>query len=144
MMTCRGRGAEGGFLQMSSDIYCLSSYSFTLLEYSVAKNHLGSEVFSCHGRIVLTVTSHVASADFFDRHIFDVEAHIVTGESFRQRLMVHLHRLHFSSQVGGSKCDYHTGLQDTRFHSPDRYSSNSFEGRRCNMLSVHLSFTFEL
>lgn len=92
-------------------------------------HHLGSEVFGCHGRVVLAVTSHVASADFFHRHVFDVEAHIITRESFRQRLVVHLHRLHFSGQVGGSKCDDHTGLQDTRFHSADGYGADSLEGR---------------
>ncbi len=92
-----------------------------------AQTHLGGEVLSSQGRVVLAVASHVSTADLLDGHVFHVEANIVSGKSFRQRLMVHLHRLHLSGQVGGGKGDDHTRLQDTSLNTADGDSSNTWE-----------------
>ena len=77
--------------------------------------------------VVLAVTSHVSTTDFLDGHVLDVEANVVTRNSLGQRLVVHLHRLHLSGQVAGSKGDDSAGLQDTSLHTAHGYSSNTLK-----------------
>ena len=61
--------------------------------------HLGSEFSGLLGRVVLGVGGDKATLELLDRHILDVEAHIVTWIGLWQGLMVHLHRLDFSGQA---------------------------------------------
>lgn len=91
----------------------------------IHNTNLGVEVVSSLGWVVLAVASHVSTTDFLDGHVLDVEANVVTRDSLRQRLVVHLHRLHLSGQAGGSEGDDHTGLQDTSLHTADGDSSNT-------------------
>ena len=87
--------------------------------------HLGVEAGSFQGWVVLAVSSNESTTDFLDRHVLDVEANVVTGGSLGHRLVVHLHSLHLSGQVGGSEGDEHTGLQDPSLNTTDGYSSNT-------------------
>ena len=89
------------------------------------RTHLGSEVVSCHGGVVLAVASHVPAADLLDRHVLDVEADVVTGESLRQRLVVHLHRLDLSGHVAGSEGDDGAGFQDAGLNAADGDGSDA-------------------
>merc|ERR1711981_984645 len=59
----------------------------------VHDDDLGLERRSLLGRVVLRVTAHVAAADVLDRHVLDVEADVVTGETGLELLVVHLDRL---------------------------------------------------
>lgn len=96
-----------------------------ILMASFSQTHLGVEVVSSLGGVVLAVSSHVSTADFLDGHVLDVEADIVAGGSFSQRLVVHLHRLHFSGQVGRSEGDEHAGLDDAGLNTADWDCSNT-------------------
>lgn len=87
--------------------------------------YLGIEVVGSLRWVILAVASNVPTADFLNRHVLDVEAHIVSRDSFRQRLVVHLHGLHLSGQVYRSKSDNHAWLEKTSFHTTNGYSSNT-------------------
>ena len=87
--------------------------------------YLGVEVVGSLWWVILAVASNKATADFLYRHILDVEAHVVSRDSFGQRLVVHLHRLHLSGQVYRSKSDNHAWLENASFHTTNRYSSNT-------------------
>jgi len=91
----------------------------------VQDDDLSIEATSSLGWVVLAVTSNVSTTDLLDGHVLDVEANVVTGDSFRQRLVVHLHRLHLSGQIAGSKGDNHARLQDTGLNATDRDGSNT-------------------
>uniref|UniRef100_A0A672HEU3 Uncharacterized protein n=1 Tax=Salarias fasciatus TaxID=181472 RepID=A0A672HEU3_SALFA len=91
----------------------------------VVQNDLSSEIFCCHRWVILTVTSHVSTTDFLDGHVFNVEADVITGQSLGQRLVVHLHRLHLSGQVGRSEGDNHTRLDDAGLNTANRYGSDT-------------------
>lgn len=90
------------------------------------KSHLRSKASSFHWRIILAVTSNVTTADIFHRHVLDVEANVITRQSFAKGFMVHLNRLYFSCNVDGGKCDHHAWLQDTSFHTANWYSTNAY------------------
>ena len=87
--------------------------------------NLSVEAVSSLGWVVLAVTSHVSTTDFLDGNVLDVETDIVTGNGLGQRLVVHLHRLDLSGQVGGSKGDHHAGLEHTSLNTTDGDSSNT-------------------
>uniref|UniRef100_A0AC11CXA5 Uncharacterized protein n=1 Tax=Ovis aries TaxID=9940 RepID=A0AC11CXA5_SHEEP len=73
----------------------------------VQNNHLSCEASSFHGWIIFAVTSHIATADIFDRHVLDIEAHIVPRKGFTQCFMVHFYGLHLSCYIDWSKGDHH-------------------------------------
>lgn len=75
--------------------------------------------------IVLGVTADVASSDFLDRDVLDVETNVVTWDTLGELLVVHLDGLDFGSDVGGSEGDDHTGLNGTGFDSTDWHRSNT-------------------
>uniref|UniRef100_A0A3Q1EFT7 Uncharacterized protein n=1 Tax=Acanthochromis polyacanthus TaxID=80966 RepID=A0A3Q1EFT7_9TELE len=79
----------------------------------MVQDDLGVEVVSTLGRVVLAVASNVSTTDFLDGHVLDVETNVVTGNGLWQRLVVHLHGLDLSGQIGWSEGDDHTGLQNT-------------------------------
>merc|ERR1711991_12492 len=66
----------------------------------VEDDDLGGEVSGLHRRVVLRVTSDHAAADVLDGHRLDVEANVVTREGLVHGLVVHLHRLDLSGDVG--------------------------------------------
>lgn len=84
--------------------WCVTSADLTRV---VENNDLGIEGFGTLGWVVLGITSDVASADFLDGDVLDVEANIVTWETLDKLFVVHLNRLNFSGHASGSKSDNH-------------------------------------
>ena len=54
--------------------------------------YLSVEVLALLGWVVLGVGGDVATTDFLDGDVLDVEANVVAGKSLGERLVVHLHR----------------------------------------------------
>ena len=55
------------------------------------EEYLSVKVLALFGRVVLGVRGNVATTDFLDGDVLDVETNVVTGKSLRKRLVVHLH-----------------------------------------------------
>jgi len=91
----------------------------------VEDDDLGIEGVATLGRVVLGVTSNVATTDLLDGDVLDVEADVVTGETLSELLVVHLDGLDFSGNTSGSESDNHSRLDDSGFHSSYRYSSDT-------------------
>ncbi|KAJ1069514.1 hypothetical protein K5549_020956, partial [Capra hircus] len=99
--------------------------SSTDLAWMVQNNHLSCEASSLHGWIIFAVTSHIATTDIFDRHVLDIEAHIVPRKGFTQCFMVHFYRLHLRCYVDWSKGDHHARFENTSLHTTHRDSTNT-------------------
>ena len=95
------------------------SVTSTDLTGVVQDNDLSIEGGSAHGRVVLGVTSDVATTDLLDGDVLDVETNVVTGNTLGELLVVHLNGLDFSGDVGGGEGNDHTGLQDTSLDTAD-------------------------
>ena len=91
----------------------------------VQHDDLGGEVGHTGGRLVLGVGGDVASLDVLDRHVLDVEANVVAGDSLRQGLVVHLDRLDLSGVSHGGEGDDHAGLDHTGLNTTHGHCSNS-------------------
>ena len=91
----------------------------------VKNNDLSSEVGDSRCWLVLGVGGDVSSLDVLDRDVLDVEANVVSRDSFWERLVVHLHGLDLSGQHVRSEGDDHTGLDDTSLNSADWDCSNT-------------------
>lgn len=91
----------------------------------VHDNDLGVERSGSHGRVVLGVTGNVATADILDGDVLDIETNVVTGDTLNELLVVHLDGLDFSGDVGGSKGNDHTGLEDTSLDTAHRHCSDT-------------------
>lgn len=91
----------------------------------VEDNDLGLEAGSLGGGVVLGVGGDVATTDFLDGNVLDVEANVVTGDTLLELLVVHLNGLHFSGDVGGSEGNDHAGRDGTSLDTADRNSSNT-------------------
>jgi len=91
----------------------------------VEDDNLSEERSGFLGGIVLGVTTDVTSSDILDGNVLNVETDVVTGNSFRDRFVMHFDGLDFSGDVGGSEVDGHTGLDDTSFDSTDGDSSDT-------------------
>ena len=91
----------------------------------VEDDDLGLEAGSLGGGVVLGVRGDVATADFLDGNVLDVEANVVTGDTLLELLVVHLNGLHFSGDVGGSEGDDHAGGDSTSLDTADRNRSNT-------------------
>ena len=63
--------------------------------------------------------------NILDRHILDVEAHIVPRKSFTQSFMVYFDRFYFSCSVDWSKGDHHTRFENNSLHLAIRNSTNT-------------------
>ena len=72
------------------------------------RRHLSSEVLGSLSGVVLRVRGDVSTTDILDGDVLDVESDVVSGESFRERLVVHLDGLNFSGDLGWGKGDDHT------------------------------------
>merc|ERR1711951_101858 len=101
---------------------CISVLDFSRV---VEDNDLSIEVLALLGGVVLGVGGDIATTDFLDGDVLDVEADVVTGKSLGKRLVVHLHGFHLSGDVGGGEADDHTGLDDTGLDTTDGHCSDT-------------------
>merc|ERR1719192_2175190 len=91
----------------------------------VQHDDLGGEVGNAGGGLVLGVGGDVASLDVLDRHVLDVEANVVAGDSLGQGLVVHLDGLDLSGEVDRGEGDHHAGLDHTSLHTTHGRCSNT-------------------
>jgi len=91
----------------------------------VEDDDLSEEVLALLGWVVLRVGGNIATTDFFDGDVLDVEANVVTGKSLGKGLVVHFNRFDLSSDVSGSKRNDHTGLDDTSLDTTHGHCSNA-------------------
>ena len=91
----------------------------------VEDDDLGVEGLGTLRRVVLGVTADVASANFLDGDVLHVETNVVTWNTLGELLVVHLDRLDFSGDVGGSEGDNHAGLDDTSLNTTNRHCSDT-------------------
>ena len=101
------------------------SVTSTDLTRVVQDDDLGSEVLAAERRVVLGVTSDIATTDLLDGDVLDVETNVVTGKTLLELLVVHLDGLDFSGDTSGGEGDDHTGLQDTSLDTADGHSANT-------------------
>merc|ERR1719419_2048532 len=91
----------------------------------VEDDDLGIEVLALLGGVVLGVGSDVATTDFLDGDVLDVEANVVTRQRLGKRLVVHLHGLDLSGDVGGGESHHHAGLDDSGLDTANWHCSNA-------------------
>jgi len=91
----------------------------------VKNDDLSLKAFTALWRVILGIASHIASSDFFDRHVLDIEANVVSRLGLWKALVVHLHRFNLGGDVARSEVDHNTRLQDTSLDTTDRHSSNT-------------------
>merc|ERR1712047_142616 len=91
----------------------------------VQHDDLGGEVGDASGRLVLGVGGDVASLDVLDRHVLDVEANVVAGDSLGQGLVVHLDGLDLSGEVDRGEGDDHARLDHSGLHTTDGHCANA-------------------
>merc|ERR1712203_1227437 len=61
----------------------------------------------------------------FYRHVLDVEANVVAGDSLGQGLVVHLDGLDLSGEVDRGEGDNHAGLDHSSLHTTDGHCANA-------------------
>lgn len=91
----------------------------------VEYDDLGGEVGSATWWGRLGVTGYVATTQFLNGYVLDVETNVVAGNGLLEGFVVHLHGLYFSGQTSWGEHDDHTGLQHTGLNSADWYRSNT-------------------
>ena len=107
----RGIGHDSHLLQelceLASDVgsvaiqhWCVTSAHLTGV---VQDNDLGVERVGTLGRVALGVTSNIATTNFLDGNVLDVETNVVSWKTLCELLVVHLNRLDFGGDVGWSK-----------------------------------------
>jgi len=101
------------------------SVSSTDLTGVVEDDDLGIEGLGTLGRVVLGVTSDVATTDFLNRNVLDIEADVVTWETLDKLLVVHLDGLDFGGDTGGGEGDNHARFDHSSFNTAYRYSPDS-------------------
>jgi len=97
----------------------------TNLSRVVQDDDLGIEGVATLRRVVLGVTSDVSTTDFLDGNVLDVEADVVTWQTLRKLLVVHLNGLDFSSDTSWGEGDDHAGLDDTGLDTADWHCANT-------------------
>ena len=116
-------------LYLASNVSCVTikdrAVSIADLTRVVQDNDLSSEVRHTSSWLVLGVRGNISSLDVLDRDVLDIEANIVSGDSLRERLVVHLHRLDLSGQHVGGEGDHHAWLDDTSLNSAHGHCSNT-------------------
>jgi hypothetical protein len=95
------------------------------LTWVVEDDDLSIERVGAFGWIILGISGDIASTDFLDRDILDVEANIVTWNPFGELFVMHLDRLDFGGDIGGGEGDDHARLDDTSLDTADRNSANT-------------------
>jgi len=88
-------------------------------------DNLGSEVAGLCGRIVLGITANVATADVLDGDVLHVETDVITGDSLRKLLVVHLDGLDLSGDIARGEGDNLVGLEDTSLHTADGHCADT-------------------
>nr|XP_020143332.1 lymphoid-restricted membrane protein [Microcebus murinus] len=111
--------------QVSSVTIQYRSIASANLAWMVQDNHLSSEACCFHWWVIFAVTSNVATMNIFDRHVLDVETHVVPWKSLTQSFMVHFNGLYFSCNIDWSKGDHHARFENTSLHSAHRDSANT-------------------
>jgi len=91
----------------------------------VHDDNLSLEGSSLLGGIVLRVTANVSTTDILDGNVLDVETDVVSGKTSLELLVVHLDRLDFSGDVGGSEDDDHTSLDGSGLDTTDGNCSDT-------------------
>jgi hypothetical protein len=102
--------------------WCVTGTDLTRV---VEDNDLGVEGLGTLGRVVLGVTSNVATTDLLDGDVLDVEADVVTGNTLDKLLVVHLDGLDFSGDTSGGEGNDHAGLDDTSLNTADGNRANA-------------------
>ena len=97
----------------------------TNLARVVENNDLGLEGSSTKSGVILGVRGNVSTTNFLDGNVLHVETNVVTGETLGQLLVVHLHGLDFSGDVGRSESHDHTRLDDTSLDTTDGNRPNT-------------------
>jgi hypothetical protein len=115
--------------ELASDVGSVAikdgSVTGTNLTRVVEDNDLGVERLGTLGRVLLGVTSDVATTDLLDGDVLDVEADVVTRDTLNKLLVVHLDGLDFSGHTSGGEGDDHTGLDDTSLDTTDGDRANT-------------------
>ena len=88
-------------------------------------DNLSGEILSATRRLVLGIAGNVATTQLLHGDILDVEADVVAGHSLSQGLVVHLHGLDFGGEGRRGEGHHHTGFQDTRFYTANRYGTDT-------------------
>lgn len=101
------------------------SVTSTDLTGVVEDDDLSIEGVGTLGGIVLGVTGNVATTNFLDGDVLDVEADVVTGNTLNELFVVHFDGLDFSGDVGRGEGDDHTGLDDTSLNTTDGNRSDT-------------------
>jgi hypothetical protein len=102
--------------------WCVTS---TDLTWVVKNDDLSVERSSFLGWVVLGVGANVSTTDIFDGNVLDVETDVVSWETLNELLVVHLDGLDFGGNVGWSKVDDHTSLDDTGLYTTDWYRTDT-------------------
>jgi len=117
------------FLKFASNVGGVAIHDgcVTVLDRSgvVEDDDLRVEVLALLGWVVLGVRGDVATTDFLDGDVLDVEANVVTGESLGKRLVVHLHRFDLSGDISRSKSDNHSRFDDASLDTANWHCSNA-------------------
>merc|ERR1719193_372298 len=116
-------------LELTSNVSCVTiqhrRVSTVNLTRVVHDNNLSNKSISLLGWIVLRISSNHTTFDILDRDVLDIETNVVTRQSFWHSFMMHFNGFDFSGDVSGGECDNHTRLNDTSFHTSNRYCSNT-------------------
>jgi len=99
----------------------------SVLDFSrvIQNDDLSVEVLALFGWVVLGVGGDVATTDFFDGDILDVETNVVAGKSLRKRLVVHLHRFNLGGDISRGEGDNHARLDYTGLDTTDGHRSDT-------------------
>merc|ERR1719204_1121508 len=83
-----------GLIELASNVSSVAIQDWRVsigdLSRVVKDNDLGGEVSTASGRLVLGVRGDVSTLDVLDRDVLDIEANVVSGDSLRKGLVVHL------------------------------------------------------
>lgn len=101
------------------------SVTSTDLTWVVEDDDLGVEGLGTLWWIVLGVTSDVATTNFLDGNVLDVETDVVTWKTLSELLVVHLDGLDFGGDTSWGEGNDHASLDGTGLDTADWYSANT-------------------
>ena len=91
----------------------------------VHDDNLGIEFLGILSGVVSGIGSDVSSLDILDGKTLDVETNIVSGNSLRDMLVMHLDGFARSGGTERSETNFHIWLDDTSLDSTNWYSSDT-------------------
>ena len=112
----------GNMASMAIEDGCVTILDLTGM---VEHDDLSEEGFGILARVVLGVRSDVASLDFLDGEVLDVEADVVTWGSLFDHLVMHLDGFDLSGGVHGAKSDDHAWLEETSLDTTDGHCADT-------------------